>query len=156
MLPDFTKIIDVFECMSLDNSAYFTFRDDDDSKICVQFEKISSRNNWKIWYEEKESSSTKLISSYDLRENLLLFNINEDEFLTEISSVLLTQVAFADEFIRQVTELYGQDAIQKSIYDTQTFMEELGQSVEKILNSQENQNKGTKSKIKKSNLRIVK
>ena len=133
MLPDFKKIIEVFECMSLDNSAYFTFQNQDDLKVCIQYEKKFTKKDWAIWFASHEINSKQIITSQHLSTVIEAFKISESDFLNEISNMLLIQAAFADEFIRQMTNLFGIEAVQKSILSTQNFMDELSQSVEKVL-----------------------
>lgn len=130
MLPDFKKIIEVFECISLDNSAYFTFQNQDDIKVCIQYEKKFTKKDWAIWFAAHETNSKQIISSQNLQVVLEVFKIAESDFIHEISNMLLIQAAFADEFIRQITDLFGNKAVQKSILSTQNFMDELSQSVE--------------------------
>jgi hypothetical protein len=154
MLRDFKKIVDIFEAMGLDNQAYFTLLNDKNQKICIQYQKENTGKNWKLWNSDEESDPKKKINSETIQNTLKHFSIKEDDFLDEVSNSLLIQAAFADEFIRQLTILFGKEAIQKSIYDTQTFMEELSQSVEKILNTNKSSEKSTKNE--RAKLRVIK
>ncbi len=154
MLRDFKKIVDIFEAMGLDNQAYFTLLNDKNQKICIQYQKDNTGKNWKLWNSDEESDPKKKINSETIQNTLKHFSIKEDDFLDEVSNSLLIQAAFADEFIRQLTILFGKEAIQKSIYDTQTFMEELSQSVEKILNTNKSSEKSTKNE--RAKLRVIK
>lgn len=132
MLPDFKKIIEVFECMSLDNNAYFTLQNQDDLKVCIQYKKNLTKKDWSIWFASHETNSKQIITSQHLLAVLEAFKISDRDVVNEISHMLLIQAAFADEFIRQMTNLFGIEAVQKSILSTQNFMDELSQSVEQV------------------------
>jgi hypothetical protein len=148
MLPDFNKIIEVFECMSLDNSAYFTFQSEENLKVCIQYEKQQSKNNWSVWIFGHERNSKKIISAQYLKKTLSSFKVIENEFVKELSNMLLFQAAYADEFIRQISDLLGANAVQKSILNTQNFMDELSHSVENIFHKNDkNNNKVTKKRL---------
>lgn len=155
MLADFSnfkKIIEVFECISLDHNAYFTFQNQDNIKVCVQYEKGPSKKDWSIWFDAHENNSKQIISSQHLSVVINAFKIDENNFINEIANVLLLQAAFADELIRQVTELFGKEAVQKSILETQNFMDGLAQSVEQVFKADST----AKMQAEKKGLRVVK
>jgi len=153
MLPDFKKVIEVFECISLDNNAYFTFMNGDGIKVCIQYEKKSSKKDWAIWFNSHPNNSKQIISSKHLLPVLEAFKIVENDFLLEIANMLLIQAAFADEFIRQITELLGVEAVQKSILSTH-FMDELSKSVDKVIKKETTP--AEKPKGDRRGLRVIK
>ena len=159
MLPEISLILEVFERMSLDEKVYFTFDNEEDIQVCILFSKKTDRRNWSIWLALNEQASKQTISITHLRAVLKAFKISEKIFIKEVSEVLLLQAAFADEFIRQITEMLGKEAVQKSILSTQNFMDELSSKVKTLCNGDENQekNKLSKDKVKNKNkLKIIK
>lgn len=162
MLPDFKKIIEVFECMNLDNNAFFTFQNQDNLKVCVQYEKKWLKKEWAFWYSDHEANSKQHVSAQHLPSTLSAFKIGEKNFLTEVSNILLVQAAFADEFIRQMKDLFGVEVVQKTILDTQNFMDALKESVDSILKTNDNDSESNTPSISKKEqgerigLRVVK
>lgn len=159
MLPEINLILEVFERMSLDEKAYFTFNNEEDIQVCTLFLKKSDKRNWSVWLALNEQASKQTISITHLRPVLKAFKINEKAFIKEIADVLLLQAAFADVFIKQISEVLGKEAVQKSISFTQNFMNELSSKVETLCTEGENQEKIKFSKDKtrnKNKLKIIK
>jgi hypothetical protein len=159
MLPEINLILEVFERMSLDEKVYFTFNNEEDIQICILFSKKSDKRNWSIWLALNEQASKQTISITHLRPVLKAFKVNEKGFIKELADVLLLQAAFADEFIRQISELLGENAVQKSILFTQNFMDELSSKVRTLCNGDEHQEKIKLSKENtrnKNKLKIIK
>ena len=159
MLPEINSILEVFERMSLDEKVYFTFKNEEDIQICIQFLKKTDKKNWSIWYALNEQASKQTITVSYLQSSIKAFKVSEKTFIKEIADVLLLQAAFADEFIRQVTEVLGKEAVQKSILQTQYFMDELTSKIRTIIEGDENKEKKKQAKEKsriKNKLKIIK
>ncbi|APJ04415.1 hypothetical protein [Silvanigrella aquatica] len=159
MLPEINPILEVFERMTLDDKVYFTFPNEEDIQVCILFNKKTDKRNWSIWLALNEQASKQTITMGYLRETLKAFKINEKVFMKEVADVLLLQAAFADEFIRQVSEILGKEAVQKSILYTQNFMDELTAKIKNICNGEISQDKVKlgKEKIRiKNKLKIIK
>lgn len=151
MLPEIDTILEVFERMSLDDKVYFTFPNEEDIQVCILFHRKSDRRNWSLWLTINEEASKQNLSTQHLRQALKGFKISEKNFLKELADILLIQVAFADEFIRQITDVLGKEAVQKSILQTQNFMDELNQKIQSLLHDTEKTHKEDKKQLKASN-----
>lgn len=159
MLPEINSILEVFERMSLDEKVYLTFNNEEDIQVCILFSKKPDKRNWSIWFAVNEQASKQTITNTHLQAVLKAFKILEKVFIREIADVLLFQAAFADEFIRQVTEILGKEAVQKSILSTQIFMDELSSKVRALCKGDEKQEivKHSKEKTRiKNKLKIIK
>lgn len=137
MLPEINTILEVFERMSLDEKAYFSFNNEEDIQICIMYTKKPDKRNWSIWLALNEQASKQTITINHLRQVLKAFKINESVFIKEFADVLLLQAAYADEFIRQITEVLGKEAVQKSILHTQNFMDELASKIKSLIHENE-------------------
>ena len=88
---------------------------------------------WTFWLEGTERTTKRKVSAEGIPSLLDELKIQHHEFYNYLKENLLIQVGFADEFIRKMTELFGQDAIRKSILDTQNFMVNLEEAVKKAV-----------------------
>ncbi len=157
MLPEISSILEVFERMSLDEKVYLTFNNEEDIPVCLLFLKKPDKRNWSIWLALNEQASKQTISITHLRPVLKAFKVNDKKFIKEVADVLLLQAAFADEFIRQISEILGKEAVQKSILYTQSFMDELSSKIRTLSNVEDNQDKSKSLKAKlKNKLKIIK
>ncbi|KAB8037718.1 hypothetical protein GCL60_11130 [Silvanigrella paludirubra] len=161
MLPEINTILELFERMTLDEKVYFSFNNEEDIQICIMFTKKPDKRNWSIWLALNEQASKQTVTINHLRQVLKAFKISEKVFIKEIADVLLLQTAYADEFIRQITEVLGKEAVQKSILQTQNFMDELASKIKNLIHENEMQDqekiKATKEKAKnKQKFKIIK
>lgn len=159
MLPEIDTILEVFERMSLDDKVYFSFPNEEDIQVCILFNKKPDRRNWSLWLAINEEASKQTLSTNHLRQALKAFKINEKTFLKEIADVLLMQAAYADEFIRQISEVLGKEAVQKSILHTQNFMDELAEKIRSLIPADAAPSKEDKKQLKaknKNKFKIVK
>ncbi len=159
MLPEIDTILEVFERMSLDDKVYFSFPNEEDIQVCILFNKKPDRRNWSLWLAINEEASKQTLSTNHLRPALKAFKINEKTFLKEIADVLLMQAAYADEFIRQISEVLGKEAVQKSILHTQNFMDELAEKIRSLIPADVTPSKEDKKPLKaknKNKFKIVK
>ncbi len=143
MKQQLDKMIDFYEAMGVDDKGFFCLFNEKKNKICVEFTRNLDKQNWRIWDENYESTSFKKVSLKYLPDALRSFSVSLEEFQLKIIEVVLVQTCYADEFIRQVTELLGPDTVQKSLLQNQNFMTELEKTVKRIMvpQDQETQNK---------------
>lgn len=159
MLPEINTILEVFERMSLDDKVYFSFPNEEDIQVCILFNKKPDKRNWSLWFAMNEEASKQTLSVQHLQQVLKAFKISEKVFLKEIADVLLLQAAYADEFIRQISEVLGKEAVQKSILQTQNFMDELAEKIRSLIPSDNEQSVEEKKQQKaknKNKFKIVK
>ncbi|BBH52308.1 hypothetical protein [Fluviispira sanaruensis] len=154
MAPEIHNILEVFERMSLDDKAYLTFSNEENMQVCLSYHKQTDQRNWSIWFSVNEEASRQTISVNHLQSVLKAFKVHEDLFITEISGLLLLQTAFADEFIRQMVELFGNEKVQKSILATQNFMDELSIQMRRYILELDGEN--TAKRKNKKTFKIVK
>jgi hypothetical protein len=64
---------------------------------------------------------------------LRAFGVSNTEFEKELGGMLLTQAAYADEFVREVGNLFGHEALQKSILQTQEFMDSVRSAMQRCV-----------------------
>jgi hypothetical protein len=126
MCPELTTLIDDFERLSLDDRLNFWFTSHDELPVCVRFHRNAGRN-WSIWYPISEQASKQTVSQAHLPRVLDAFGIPETPFMEELGNVLLTQAAYADQFVREVGELLGEESVRKSIRQTQDFMDDFAE-----------------------------
>ena len=132
MMPNVDLIIEEFERLSLDDKLYLEFNAENELRVSILFKRGEPRC-WSLWYTQSEENSKQNCSRAHLPSVLQGFKVSLNEFTREIASCLLTQAAYADEFVREITRLLGHDAVSQSIRQTQDFMEALQQSVSRML-----------------------
>ena len=147
VLRNTQKILEAFESYNFEDKCFFSLENEEKVNINIYYDKTKKKSvnkgkYWSVWIHRKERTSKKIISSDKILLTLEKFKINENDFCNYLSYHLLVQVAFADEFIRQMTELFGPEPIQKSILETQNFMVNLEESIKNLLDEkQEPKNK---------------
>lgn len=135
LTPSLDKLLEEFERLTLDERVYLTFQSDDDLGVCVQYKRIESKA-WSIWYALSQEASKQSCSRQHVPYVLKAFKISERVFQRELTSILLTQAAYADEFVRQITELVGEESVRNSIRETQQFMDTMTKAVAKLLHEE--------------------
>ena len=133
MLPDIHKLVDEFERLSLDEKMYLTFKNEDELEAAVQYDRGQGNRCWQVWLREAPVDSRQTCSRQHLPAVLKAFRLSERDFVREVAGRLLTQAAFADEFVREVKEFLGDDAVRESIRNTQDFMDALRGAVQNAL-----------------------
>lgn len=133
MIPPVETLLEEFETLSLDERAYVVLRSDEDLEVCIYFQRKDAPKCWSLWFKLSEEASKQHCTRHTLPLVLRAFQVSESAFSKEISTRLLTQAAFADEFVRSVSELLGADAVRESIRSTQVFMDNLRDMVRKTL-----------------------
>jgi hypothetical protein len=133
MIPPIANLLEEFESLSLDESVYMVLRTDENLEVCIHFRKKQAPKCWSIWFKMSEAPSRQQCSREHFPLVLKAFGLQEHVFTKELAGRLLTQAAFADEFVRTVGQLLGQDALRESIRSTQLFMESLKELVRKTV-----------------------
>jgi hypothetical protein len=131
MRPEIEIILEEFEAISLDDRIYLDFVSDEELPVRVQFLRSAKGRSWSIWYPLNEAASKQTVSRIHFPLVLRAFGVSNTEFEKELGGILLTQAAYADEFVRQVSGLFGAEAVRKSISQTQNFMDELREAFPK-------------------------
>ncbi|MCA2961922.1 MAG: hypothetical protein IOD12_16855 [Silvanigrellales bacterium] len=133
MIPPVDALLEEFETLSLDERVYVVLRSDEDLEVSIHFQRKDAPKCWGIWFKLSEEASRQQCTRQTLPLVLRAFQVSEATFSKEIASRLLTQAAYADEFVRNVSDLLGADAVRESIRSTQMFMENLREMVRKTL-----------------------
>jgi hypothetical protein len=133
MSPTIDELLVEFETLSLDERVYLVMRSDEDLEVCIHFQRKDAPKCWSVWYKLSEEASRQQCSRQSFPLVLRAFQVADGTFITELSNRLLTQAAFADEFVRSVSALLGAEAVRESIRATQAFMENLRALVQRTL-----------------------
>jgi hypothetical protein len=153
MLPEFSVLIEEFEQLSLDDKAFFSFKNDSSLEVSIMYKRAEGSQPWTVWFNLSEEASKQKISRGFLEPALTGFEVDSRELAKQVAYRLLTQAAYADELVRKVGQLLGEDALRESIRTTQEFMENLQAMVSQVLGDS---SPSLKSEKKSSHLRIVK
>lgn len=132
MLPSLEELLQEFERMSLDSKLHLDFLNQDELNARVKFERCPNGRCWSIWFVDNEKASKQTVSGVHFPAVLRAFGISSSEFEKELGGMLLTQAAYADEFVREVGNLLGVEALQQSILQTQNFMDSVRESMIKV------------------------
>lgn len=132
MTPTVEELLEEFERLSLDDKVFLEFRSAENLEVSVLFKRAEPRP-WSFWYSVSEEASRQTSTRQHVPMILRAFQVEERLFHKELANCLLLQAAFADEFVREVTEILGPDAVRESIRNTQEFMETLKQSVASLI-----------------------
>lgn len=129
-LPD---MIAAFERTSMDDKLYIVMRSEEDLEVCVEFNREDQLRCWTFYYKDAKQESRQKCSRAHAAEIARAFKIADGIFARELAGHLLTQAAFADQFVREIQELLGKDAVRESIMSTQLFMDALKDAVSSAL-----------------------
>lgn len=127
------NMVDAFERVSLDERLHIIMRSEDDLEVCVEFDRADQFKCWTFYFRDAQSESRQKCSRAHAVEVACAFKLNSAAFAKELAGHLLTQAAFADQFVREVQELLGHDAVRESIVRTQLFMDALREAVSSSL-----------------------
>lgn len=127
------SVVDAFERMSLDDRLYIVMPSRDDLNVCIEFDRSDQFRCWKIFFKDAPEESAQKCSRLHFVEIARAFFLNENALTKELSGYLLTQAAFADQFVREVQEFLGHEAVRESILRTQLFMDTLKEAVSSAL-----------------------
>ena len=133
MLPEFSKLIEEFELLCLDERAFFTVTNASSLQVSIMYVRNEGTKPWTIWFNLSEAPSKQRISRLFLEPTLEAFEVDIRVVSRLVADRLLTQAAYADELVRKVGELLGDDALREAIRSTQMFMENLQSMVSNLL-----------------------
>lgn len=132
-LPD---MIAAFERTSMDDKLCIVMRSEEDLEVCIEFDREDQFRCWTFYYRDAQQESRQRCSRTHAAEIARAFKLPESAFSHELAGHLLTQAAFADQFVREIQELLGKDAVRESIMSTQLFMDALKDAVSSALEQQ--------------------
>lgn len=133
---DLLTLLEATERLSLDDRLFFRFQNSNEVEVCLSFRRDAAPSSWCLWYALNEAASRRTVSYHHLPAALQSFSIPEAQVYREIANTILTQAAFADEFIHEVERVLGTEAVAGAIRQTQDFMESLRDMVNGVLSSQ--------------------
>jgi hypothetical protein len=126
--------VDAFERTSLDDRLFIVMPSNEELDVCIQFDRKDQFRCWTFFFRDAPEESKQNCSRVHFIDVAKAFQINENELTKELAGHLLTQAAFADQFVREIQELLGEDAVRESIIRTQLFMDALKDAVSSSLN----------------------
>ncbi|NBO39378.1 hypothetical protein EBU99_12430 [bacterium] len=126
-------MVDAFERTSLDDRLHIIMRSDEDLEVCIEFNRDDQFRCWTFYFRDAREESKQNCSRTHAVEVARAFNLSESGLAKELAGHLLTQAAFADQFVREMQELLGLDAVRESIMRTQLFMDALKEAVSSAL-----------------------
>lgn len=126
-------MIDAFERTSLDERLHIIMRSEEELDVCVEFNRSDQFKCWSFYFRDAHEESRQRCSRTHAVGVARAFKLSESEVSKELAGLLLTQAAFADQFVREIQELLGVDAVRESIIRTQLFMDALKEAVSSAL-----------------------
>jgi hypothetical protein len=130
------EMINAFERTSLDEHLYMIMRSDEELDVCIEFNRNDQFRCWSFYFRDASEESKQRCSKTHAVEVARAFKLNDTAFSNELARHLLTQAAFADQFVREVQELLGVEAVRESIMGTQLFMDALKEAVSSALETE--------------------
>jgi hypothetical protein len=127
------EIVDAFERLSIDDRLHLVLPSLEELDVCIQFDRQDQLRCWTFYFREAKDESSQQCSRAHFVEVARAFQLDESLLAKELAGHLLTQAAFADQFVREVQELLGEDAVRESIVRTQLFMDALKDAVSSAL-----------------------
>lgn len=127
------EMIAAFERTSMDDKLCIVMRSEEDLEVCIEFDREDQFRCWNFYYKEAKQESRQRCSRTHAADIARAFKLSEIAFERELAGHLLTQAAFADQFVREIQELLGKDAVRESILSTQLFMDALKEAVSSAL-----------------------
>jgi len=116
------EIVDAFERLSIDDRLHLVLPSLEELDVCIQFDRQDQLRCWTFYFREAKDESSQQCSRAHFVEVARAFQLDESLLAKELAGHLLTQAAFADQFVREVQELLGEDAVRESIVRTQLFL----------------------------------
>ena len=147
----FMQKVEAFERLTIDDHAFFVFTNADDLEVHVRFKKSGTIRPWEVWFSLSADASRQSCSAKHFEAVIQAFRINANEVARTFQTHILTQAAFADQFVREVSEVMGPVLLQKSILETQNFMDALSEAVQRTLGSDNSLETQVPQKNKKKN-----
>ncbi|MEY4065813.1 MAG: hypothetical protein RIR26_2021 [Pseudomonadota bacterium] len=135
---DLQTMIDAFERISLDERLHLIITSEEDLQVCIEFNRADQFQCWTFYFRDAREESKRQCSRSHALEVATAFRLSHSEMAKELAGMLLTQAAFADQFVREVEELLGKEAVKESIIRTQLFMDALKDAVSNALTPENN------------------
>jgi len=132
---DLQTMIDAFERMSLDERLHLILNSEEDLQVCIEFNRADQFQCWTFYFRDAREESKRQCSRLHALEVASAFRLSHSEMAKELAGMLLTQAAFADQFVGEVEELLGKEAVKESIVRTQLFMDALKDAVSNALST---------------------
>jgi hypothetical protein len=126
-------MIAAFERTSMDDKICLIMRSEEDLEVCIEFNREDQFRCWNFYYKEAQQESRQRCSRSHAVDIARAFQLSESALAKELAGHLLTQAAFADQFVREIQELLGEAAVRESIMSTQLFMDALKEAVASTL-----------------------
>ncbi|MEN9824718.1 MAG: hypothetical protein RI953_463 [Pseudomonadota bacterium] len=127
------EMVDAFERTSLDDRLFIVLKSMEELDVCIEFNRDDQLRCWTLFFREAREESSQKCSRAHFVEIARAFQIDDHTLSNELAGHLLTQAAFADQFVREIRELLGEDAVRESIVRTQLFMDALKDAVSSAL-----------------------
>ncbi|MFZ9519497.1 MAG: hypothetical protein ACO3A4_03375 [Silvanigrellaceae bacterium] len=127
------EMVDAFERTSLDDRLFIVIKSMEELDVCIEFNRDDQFRCWTLFFREARDESAQKCSRAHFVEIARAFQLDDTTLANELAGHLLTQAAFADQFVREVRELLGEDAVRESIVRTQLFMDALKDAVSSAL-----------------------
>ncbi|NBX16585.1 MAG: hypothetical protein EBR09_04395 [Proteobacteria bacterium] len=127
------EVVDAFERTSLDDRLHLIVNSTEELDVCIQFDRSDQIKCWTFYFREAREESAKQCSRNHFADVARAFRLDEAGLTKELAGHLLTQAAFADQFVREIQEILGEEAVRESIMRTQMFMDALKDAVSSAL-----------------------
>jgi hypothetical protein len=125
-------LFETFERLTIDQELHFFLENDRGERIQIQFKRAEDKP-WTLFFVAHRDTSQRTVSRAKLAPVLAAMGSSLDALESEVTAHLLMQAGYCDHFIREVSELVGQHAVQQAILGTQRLMDDLAISVRQVL-----------------------
>jgi hypothetical protein len=136
------EMVDAFERTSLDERVFLILSSSEELDVCVEFNRQDQLRCWSLFFRDAPTESLQKCSRLHVAEVARAFKLSERTLAHELAKHLLTQAAFADQFVREIRDLLGEPAVRESIVQTQLFMDALKDAVSSALGEEHSQPTG--------------
>lgn len=130
---DLQTMIDAFERVSLDERLHLILTSEEELEVCIEFNRSDQFQCWTFYFRDAREESKRQCSRAHAVGVASAFKLSHADLAKELAGMLLTQAAFADQFVGEVEELLGKEAVKESIVRTQLFMDALKDAVANAL-----------------------
>jgi len=121
MLPEIQPVLEVFEELSFDDKAFFSFKNEENLEVVALYSKKQDKKNWSIWFAINEQASKQTLSATHIKKAIKAYKISEKQFIQQITDMLMTQAMFANEFIDQLSRVFGEEAVQNNLSQAECY-----------------------------------
>lgn len=128
------ELLELFERLSLDKKMAFFIQTRKGERAVVTLD-LHAEKPWSLSLEKATAETKRTVTRRKLADVLEALDCDWEQLEHEISSHLLLQASYCDHFIREVSQLLGEQAVQQAILQTQTFMDEMTEAVSRTLST---------------------